>query len=132
MDYLSQILASPDQERTVTIKTKPQTKKDTPPEMPMDGQSANLPGSVMDLMQMQSRAFQDPNLSTIQGMIGQPATARELDNASMYQNRLDRRERARSQTGLDYMLQMLLEGGYKSDPTDRSTEQNWYGAVPGI
>jgi hypothetical protein len=59
IDFLSQLLGDMNQERTITIKTKPQ-KRDAPPEMPLDGSSANIPQNVLDLMRMQAMAMQDP------------------------------------------------------------------------
>jgi len=63
IDFLSQLLGDVNQERTITIKTKPQSKKDVPPEMPLDGSSANIPQNVLDLMRMQAMAMQDPTQS---------------------------------------------------------------------
>lgn len=51
MDYLSQILANPNQERSVTIKTKPE-KREAAPEAPLDPSSANIPQSVMEMLMM--------------------------------------------------------------------------------
>lgn len=51
MDYLSQILANPNQKRTVTIKTEPE-KRPGPPEAPLSPESANLPQGVLDMMMM--------------------------------------------------------------------------------
>lgn len=48
MDLIASMFADPNQERTVTIKNKPQ--KQSRPEAPIDSSSANLPGSVMEMM----------------------------------------------------------------------------------
>jgi hypothetical protein len=49
MDLLSLLLGSQNQERSITIKTKPNQEK-APPETPLDGQSANLPPEVLAML----------------------------------------------------------------------------------
>lgn len=55
MNILDILLGDSTQERTVTIKTKPQ-KKEAAPEMPLDQGSANIPQGILDLLHAGNRA----------------------------------------------------------------------------
>lgn len=53
MDLLSLLLGAQNQERSITIKTKPNQEK-APPETPLSGQSANLPPEVLAMLSSQT------------------------------------------------------------------------------
>jgi hypothetical protein len=49
MDLLSMLLGAQNQERSITIKTKPNQEK-AAPEQPLSNESANLPPEVMQML----------------------------------------------------------------------------------
>lgn len=60
MDYIAQMMLDPNQERVVTIKTKPDAKKEQAPEKPISSYSANLPQNILDLIQGEVMQQQKP------------------------------------------------------------------------
>lgn len=127
MGMLDFLLGDNNQERTITVKSKPM--KDQPPEAPLDSGSANLPEPVMELMRMQAKAMNpaqqpldgqmpmdaaEPFPPAVMQMMSQPAGLRELENAGSYANRQVRRQRMRNQNGIHGLLDMMFGPGYKN------------------
>lgn len=61
-NLISALLLNPTEERSITIKTKPE-KKEAPPEAPIDSASANLPQAVLDMLGMGAGASAPPTMA---------------------------------------------------------------------
>lgn len=68
MDWVTQLLMNPNEEKSITVKTKPQ--KASAPEAPLDMGSANLPQGVMDAFGAQQPQLPPNFMDLIAASIG--------------------------------------------------------------
>lgn len=108
MDYIAQMMLDPNQERVVTIKTKPEAKKDKSVEAPISPYSANLPQNIIDLVRGETgtapvgkeiggeiirmlleggkKAFSGFNLADFQSAMRQSTTPSSMPISAVLQN----------------------------------------------